>query len=165
MKPKITIFRDKKGLGISKDVDKLVTEVCRAAILSEGLDGRCEMSVTYTDNSGIKALNAQYRNIDKATDVLSFPMMDFENGSPLSDIELDRDPESGRIYLGDMVLSVEKAKAQALEYGHGEQREIAFLCAHSVLHLLGYDHEREEDDRLVMEEKQRIILENLGIRR
>ena len=94
----------------------------------------CEVSVTFTDNENIRTLNAQYRNIDRATDVLSFPLLGDDEVAPISPV-----------MLGDIVISLEKAKEQGEEFGHGYERELAFLCIHSTLHLLGYDHETSEE--------------------
>ena len=115
-------------------------------------------NVTFTDNDGIREINKEYRDIDKETDVLSFPMTD--EGE-----EFTVNPETGCKMLGDIVISVEKALAQAEEYGHGFKREIAFLTVHSMLHLLGYDHEKSEEEEKEMFGKQEIVLEALGLGR
>ena len=120
-----------------------------------------------TMNEQIHEMNLEFREIDRPTDVLSFPMLDYEeagNFDFLEDCAEAFDPESGELVLGDIVISKEKVLAQAEEYGHSPRREYAFLIAHSVLHLCGYDH-MEEEERLVMEQKQREILEKLEILR
>ena len=117
----------------------------------------CEVSVTFTDNKQIRALNKQFRNIDRATDVLSFPLFDYEGESD----EPPVDELTGM--LGDIVLSLEQAEKQAEEYGHSFEREAAFLTVHSMLHLLGYDHETGEEDEADMRRRQSEIMEALGL--
>ncbi len=121
-----------------------------------------------TDNNGIQTINRNYREIDNPTDVLSFPNVDYERPADFSGVE-ERvedyfDPESGELLLGDIVISIEKVYEQAKEYGHSQLREYAFLIAHSMLHLLGYDH-MEQKEALVMEQKQEELLNRLGITR
>ena len=132
----------------------------RAAVLStlsyEGYTPECELSVTFTDNEGIRAVNKQYRNIDKATDVLSFPLTDFEGGE-------EPPADEPAVSLGDVIISLERAKEQAEEFGHSLEREVAFLTVHSTLHLLGYDHELSEEDDADMRRRQREILESMGL--
>ena len=132
----------------------------RASVLStlayEGYKPKCELSVTFTDDEGIRVVNRQYRDMDKATDVLSFPLTDFEGG--------DEPPaDEPAVSLGDIVISLERAHAQAEEFGHSFEREVAFLAVHSTLHLLGYDHELSEDDDADMRRRQREILESMGL--
>ena len=122
-----------------------------------------EISVTFTDDEGIREYNREYREIDRATDVLSFPNLAFKNGKGGAETA-DIDPETGLVFLGDMVISINCAKRQAESYGHTLYREIAFLIAHSVLHLIGYDHMEPEEEK-VMFEKQDMILERLHITR
>ncbi len=127
-----------------------------------------EVSLTLTDNDDIRQMNGEFRGIDAATDVLSFPMLEYENPADYSFMDEELfdliDPETGEIMLGDIVISLDKVKEQAAAYGHSEKREYAFLIAHSMLHLLGYDHMTPEE-AAVMEEHQRVILEKLGITR
>ena len=112
----------------------------------------CEVSVTFTDNENIRVLNAQYRNIDRATDVLSFPMIGDDDTADVTSV-----------MLGDIVLSLERAIEQGDEYGHGYERELAFLCIHSTLHLLGYDHETGEEDEREMRRRQSAIAALMGL--
>ena len=130
--------------------------LCRQAIVAtldyESFAAKCEVSLTFTDNEKIKELNSRYRNIDRETDVLSFPMLEGE--------DIDNAPI---VMLGDIVVSLEKAKEQGEKFGHGFRRELAFLCIHSTLHLLGYDHETSEADELDMRRRQSAIAENLGL--
>ena len=126
-----------------------------------------EVELLLTNNEGIHELNLEYREIDRPTDVLSFPMIEYEEGGKFDFLEDDLesfDPETGEAVLGNIVISKEKVISQAEEYGHSLLREYAFLIAHSMLHLLGYDHIKEED-RVIMEKKQREILDSLGISR
>ena len=122
----------------------------------EGHDRITEVSVTFTDNEKIHQLNKQYRNVDRPTDVLSFPLFDFEGE------EDDLMPTEFETMLGDIVVSLEKAKEQAEEYEHSFEREVAFLCVHSTLHLLGYDHEKSPEDEEDMCIRQKIIMNKLG---
>lgn len=123
----------------------------------EGMDNDAEVSVTFVDDEGIRALNKKFRNMDKPTDVLSFPLLDYEGESeePFFD-ELCHN-------LGDIVISLERAMAQANEFGHSFEREVAFLTAHSMLHLLGYDHELSDEDDADMRKRQNDIMERLGL--
>ena len=114
-----------------------------------------DISVTFADNAGIRAINREYREIDRPTDVLSFPQYDFADGSEPGDEPV--------VVLGDIVLSLERAAEQAAEYGHGFAREVAFLCVHSTLHLLGYDHERSAAEDADMRRRQRHVMEVLGL--
>ena len=132
----------------------------RASVLAtlayEDYRQKCEVSITFTDNEGIRAVNREYRNIDKETDVLSFPLTDFEGGDePPTD-----EPE---ISLGDIIISLERAESQAKEFGHSFEREVAFLCVHSMLHLLGYDHELGEQEDADMRHRQSEILDSMGL--
>ena len=141
---------------ITYKMKMLVRASVLATLAYEGYEPECELSVTFTDNEGIRAVNKQYRNIDKETDVLSFPLTDFEGG--------DEPPaDEPTVSLGDIVISLEKAEAQAEEFGHSIEREVAFLSVHSTLHLLGYDHELSEEDDADMRRRQREILETMGL--
>ncbi|MBP1754745.1 MAG: ybeY [Firmicutes bacterium] len=127
-----------------------------------------EVSILLTDNEQIRLINQEFREIDAPTDVLSFPVIEYEVPGDFSDLE-DMvaeyfHPESGELLLGDIVLSIDQAEEQATEYGHSLLRELAFLTAHSMFHLFGYDH-MEEDERKVMEEKQKEVLDKLQILR
>ena len=120
------------------------------------------------DNEGIHEINRMYRQIDAPTDVLSFPMLSYEQAGDFSALEEDYEdnfnPDTGEIMLGDIVISVDRVREQAAAYGHSERREFAFLIVHSMLHLFGYDHMTPED-AAVMEPKQRQILEEMNISR
>ncbi len=138
------------------DTEQLIEECTRGALSEEKIDEDAEVSVTLVDDAEIRALNNEHRGIDRVTDVLSFPLGD-ENG-------FETNPETGAILLGDIVISLERAAEQAREYGHSLRREVAFLITHSLFHLLGYDHE-EKDEEKVMFEKQERVLEILNITR
>lgn len=150
------------------DVEETVRLVCEAALEKEGCPYETQVNVVLTDNAGIRKLNRESRGIDRETDVLSFPNVDFDREG-VFDIDEDReadyfDPDTGELLLGDIMISVDKVKEQAENYGHSLRREFAFLVAHSMLHLCGYDH-MEEAEALVMERKQEEILAGLGITR
>lgn len=160
-------FEEEGNLSLSLEAEKLAQEVAEAALDLLGCPYEAQVNLLLTTNEDIHKLNLEFRGIDRATDVLSFPMNDYEIPGDFSWLE-DRDdafdPESGELLLGDIVISKEKVLSQAEEYGHSAKREFAFLIVHSVLHLCGYDH-MEEEERLLMEEKQREILEKLKILR
>ncbi len=139
--------------------EDIIRQMVVAALDYENCPYEAEVSVTVVDDKEIQEINKTYRNIDKATDVLSFPMYQYEKAADFDNLDDSAfNPESGELLLGDIVISAEKVTAQAKEYGHSKEREFAFLLVHSMLHLLGYDH-MEEEERLVMESKQKEILE------
>lgn len=149
-------------------IEETVEQVATAVLDMEGCPYEIQLNVLLTDNDGIHAYNKEYRNIDRETDVLSFPNLDFE--AP-GDFEISEDREAdyfdldtGELILGDIIISVDRVKEQAESYGHSQKREFAFLVAHSMLHLCGYDH-MEEDEAKVMETKQEKVLASLGITR
>ena len=150
------------------DVEEIVNKVIEKALEQEKCPYEASVAVLLTDNEGIHVMNKEYRNIDRPTDILSFPNVDYEEPADFSGIE-DAikdyfDPETGELCLGDIVISIDKVYEQAREYGHAPLREFAFLVAHSILHLLGYDH-MEAEEAKVMETKQEEILTSLGITR
>lgn len=130
----------------------------------EQLSFDAEVSVTYTDNEGIREINREQREIDRATDVLSFPMLELVPGETPQFGAEDLDPETGCVYLGDIVISLERAQEQAIEYGHSIERETAFLAVHSLMHLLGYDH-MEEEERSIMRFHEERVLTALSLTR
>ncbi len=156
-KIKVIISNEQKDVKIPTGVRMLVRRCCNAVLKQEGFEGSAEISVTFVNNEQIHALNKQHRNIDRPTDVLSFPLG--ENG------EYDVNLDTGAKMLGDIVISIEKAVSQAEEYGHPLQREIAFLTVHSLLHLLGYDHEAGGLEAVHMREKEESVLTQLGLKR
>ena len=154
------------------DYEKIITDVVNEAVDYEKCPYEVEVNVTLTDNESIHKINNEFRQVDSATDVLSFPMIDYETPSDFDSLEEEFDtntedyfnPDTGELMLGDIVVSVEKVLEQAEKYGHTPTRELAFLVAHSMMHLFGYDHMTEDESR-VMEAKQREVLDNLGITR
>ncbi len=147
--------------------EDLIRRVCLAALDSEDCPYEAEVDVLLTDNASIREINRENRGIDAPTDVLSFPMAEYEEPGNFDFMENEDDlfhPETGELLLGDMVISQEKVLEQAAAYGHSKERELAFLVAHSMFHLMGYDH-MEDAERLVMEEKQESLLDSLGITR
>ena len=141
----------------------LLRRVIPAALEAEGVPFPCEVDVLFTDDEGIHQINLEQRQVDRPTDVLSFPMFDLQPGEHPT--EEDADPGDNLVPLGDMVISLERAKAQGEEYGHGTRREVAYLAVHSVLHLLGYDHMDEGPMKAQMRAREEAILEQLGITR
>lgn len=135
----------------------LIRRCCNAVLQAEEFGSDAEVSVSFVDNERIHELNAQYRNVDRETDVLSFPMG--ENG------EYDTNLDTGAKILGDIVISVPKAMEQAKAYNHSLQREIGFLTVHSMLHLLGYDHENGGIEQVHMREKEEEVLTKIGLKR
>lgn len=150
------------------DYEALAGEVVAFTIDHEDFPYEAEVNLTLTDNEGIHEINRMYRQIDAPTDVLSFPMLSYEQAGDFSALEEDYEdnfnPDTGEIMLGDIVISVDRVREQAAAYGHSERREFAFLIVHSMLHLFGYDHMTPED-AAVMEPKQRQILEEMNISR
>ena len=148
-------FSDEQDkIKVTYAVKILIRSAITQTLALENFDRNTQVSVTFVDNEGIHEINRKFRNIDRPTDVLSFPL--------LGDDDL---PDSAlfSVPLGDIVLSLERAKEQAEEFGHPFEREVAFLTAHSVLHLLGYDHETGEEDEKIMRKKQNEIMEALGL--
>ena len=137
----------------------------RAALDAENVNVPCEINVLVTDDEGIRAINRAMRNIDRATDVLSFPMFQFTPGAFPQDVSEDLDPQTGLLPLGDMAISLERAKAQAAEFGHSAEREVGYLTIHSVLHLLGYDHVDEGPMKKQMRAREEAILAEVELPR
>lgn len=142
----------------------LVRKVIREALTAEEVSIPCEVNVLFTNDVGIQEINSEQRQIDAPTDVLSFPMLDLVPGEALTEM-IWADPGTGLTVLGDMVLSVDRVKEQAQQYGHSERRELCYLVVHSILHLLGYDHLDEGPDKALMRQREEVILSQLGITR
>lgn len=153
---KVYFENEQEKRTVSEYLKRLIRKAIRTTLESEGFSHPCEISVTFTDSEGIRELNREYRRIDRSTDVLSFPQFDFCGGEELPDTE---DP----VALGDIVLSLERAEEQAREFGHSFSREAAFLTVHSVLHLLGYDHELGEAEDADMRARQRAVMKTMGL--
>lgn len=144
------------------ELEEIVKKCAEKALELEDVGFDAEISVTLTDNDGIRRINAEYRNIDKETDVLSFPQFDFKTPSQFDEDELFL--EEGAVILGDIVLSKDKIYEQAEEYGHGVVRETSYLTVHSLMHLLGYDH-MTDDEKSVMRTHEEAVLSSLGYTR
>ncbi len=156
-KVKVSISNNQKKVKVPSGIRLLIRKCCMAVLEEEKFSHSAEVSVSFVDDEQIKDLNAQFRNIDKSTDVLSFPLG--ENG------EYDFNNETHAYMLGDIVISMETALKQAEVYGHTLEREIGFLTVHSMLHLLGYDHVNDTLGEKIMREKEELILGNLGYSR
>lgn len=143
---------------------KLIKEIYQEALeVTENKDENLWLTVTFVKEKKIKELNKSFRDVDKVTDVLSFPMLNIKYPQKLADFKDDSEPD-GRLYLGDVVICKKVAKLQAKQYGHSKKREVAFLALHGLLHLLGYDH-IENEDEVVMTAMSKKILDNLNIKR
>ena len=164
----MTLYIEEEGKGtLPFDVKETAELIVETALEYEDCPYEAEVNLLLTDDEEIRIMNREHRQIDRATDVLSFPMLDYETPGDLSGIEEQGDafnPESGELMLGDIVISKERVIAQAEEYGHSVRREYAFLIAHNMLHLLGYDH-MEEEERRLMEDRQRGIMDKAEIPR
>ena len=157
MSLRIYFENEQEKYPVTHNLKMLLREAIETTLDFEDFQNVCEVSVTFTDNEGIRELNKKFREIDKPTDVLSFPLFDFEG-------ECEEPPIDEMISnLGDIVLSLERAAEQAEEFGHGFKREVAFLTVHSMLHLLGYDHERSEEEDREMRAKQTEIMRIMGL--
>lgn len=157
MKLKVYFDNDQEQISVDSALQALVQSAIMETLQYENFSADCEVSVTFTDNAGIQVLNREYREKDAPTDVLSFPMFDFQSE------EVPAGEES--LPLGDIVLSLERAQEQAQEYAHSFRREVAFLTVHSTLHLLGYDHEISQAAEEEMFDRQRAVLTKMKIGR
>ena len=156
-KIKVIITNDQNTVKVPSGLRLLIRRCCNAVLLMEEFGDSAEISVRFVDNEQIKELNNEFRDIDKATDVLSFPLGE--------DGVYDHNPVTGAALLGDIVISMQRAMEQAEEYGHSLDREVAFLTVHSMLHLLGYDHVNGGLEALRMREKEETVLTQLGLKR
>lgn len=156
-------------IGFSTEVEnedevRALVEKCARNVLSrENVDFPAEIDITVVDADTIREMNAEYRSKDSVTDVLSFPMYEFHNGEPRE--ELDEEPDTGCVMLGDMILCYTRACEQAKEFGHSAARECGYLTTHSMLHLLGYDHERNDEDTRLMRSKEEEYMNAIGLTR
>ena len=154
---KIDFENEQEAVAVTYRLKMLIRAAVEATLDYEQYGNPVEVSVTFTDNEKIRALNKKFRGVDRATDVLSFPLFDYTG-------EQEEPPVDEFVgMLGDIVISLEQAEKQAAEYGHGFEREAAFLAVHSMLHLLGYDHETGEEDEADMRRRQSEILANMGL--
>ena len=159
MKLKIYFSNEQEQIKISFKIRRLIKKAVSEALKQEGFSYPAEISVSFVDNTAIHKLNLEYREKDNPTDVLSFPMWEKDelaDGSAL---------DGHAVTLGDIIISAEKAKSQSEEYGHSLEREICFLSVHSILHLLGYDHETSDEDEVYMKTKQEDVLSKIGLPR
>lgn len=156
-KIKVVIDNKQKAVKIPTGVRLLIRRCCHAVLELEGFEGSAEVDVSLVDNEQIRLINREQRNIDMPTDVLSFPLG--ENGV------YDKNPATGAYMLGDIVISLERAEAQAEEYGHSFQREVGYLTVHSMLHLLGYDHVDGGLEAVHMREKEEAVMLSVGLPR
>lgn len=149
-------------------VDEVLSDVMESVLTAESCPYEASVNLLLTDGAGIREYNDHFRKMDAETDVLSFPNLEFLKPGDFSGAESSPadcfDPDSGELLLGDIILNLERVESQAEEYGHSQKREFAFLLAHSLYHLCGYDHMEEGEARL-MEEKQEAVLQSLGITR
>lgn len=161
--PKHEIILSADVPGVDEGLRSFLKKVIRTALEAEGVDAPCEVNVLVTNDTGIRRVNVDMRGVDAPTDVLSFPMFELTPGDKPS--EEDADPATGLVPLGDMCISLERAKAQAKEYGHSNRRELAYLAVHSILHLLGYDHLDEGPMKEQMRGREEAVMERLGLPR
>ncbi len=154
--PKINLVYESFSIQQLK-INAIIKKCICAVLEAEKVEPRCEVNVLVTNDQGIRTINKTSRNIDKPTDVLSFPMFELEPGTPPADWEDFIDPETGMCPLGDMAISLERAVAQANEYGHSVRREVGYLTIHSMLHLLGYDHMDEGPQKAQMRMREEQI--------
>ena len=159
MPVKLSVSREKRGLG-HENARKLILRAAAAALAAEGVTEDCALSALLTDDEGIREINREYRGIDSATDVLSFPLNELAPGE-FDAAACERDLDTGRILLGDMAFSLERCARQGEEYLHGFDHELMYLPVHSVLHLLGYDHVDEGEMKRQMREREKAIMARL----
>ena len=149
-----------RDFALKQQISKCIT----AALAHQGVNTPCEINVLVTDDEGIRAINNAYRKIDRATDVLSFPMFELTAGQLPASWEAYKDPDTGLVPLGDMAISLERARQQAAEFGHSARREVGYLTIHSILHLLGYDHVDEGPMKKQMRAAEEAILAEIDKR-
>ena len=152
----IAVSREKANLG-HRSAAAVIRKAAEKALLAEGIDIPCLISVMLTDEEGIRTVNREYRGVDRETDVLSFPLNELKPGEFDPGI-CERDWETGAVMLGDMMISLPACEKQGEEFGHGFDREISYLTVHSVLHLLGYDHMDEEEQKRQMRAREKVIM-------
>lgn len=156
MKHEIYVSREVKNLG-HREAAALIKKAAVLALDAEKVESPCILSVMLTDDAGIRRINREFRQVDRETDVLSFPLNELEPGR--FDPELcEREPDTGAVLLGDMMIDLPRCESQGAELGHGFQRELMYLTVHSVLHLLGYDHVDEGEDKLLMRSREKEIM-------
>ena len=157
-KLKVYVKNNQTEVKVPVGIRLLIRRCCQAVLATEKFANDAEVSVSFVSNNEIRNLNKAYRNKDSVTDVLSFPLTSEDGTTEIN-------PDTNAVQLGDVVISLETAVKQAQNYGHSLEREIGFLTVHSMLHLLGYDHETSQLDQRIMREKEEAVLEKLGISR
>jgi len=154
----VTVYNRQRIISLPREIISLLKKGARLCARQNGFAHPFDVCITLVDNDRIEQINAEYRNIQAPTDVLSFPLLHFKDGTP--EIQPgDLDPRTGRVALGDIIISVEKAREQADAYGHSFEREIAFLAVHGMLHLLGYDHEQPDEEKEMIQRQERVLQE------
>ncbi len=159
----VYIENEQTQIELTDDHMELLKRTTLACLVEEKINIACEINLLLTDDASIREINQQFRNIDNSTDVLSFPMADIREGK-IADEGRDYDMDEGLLIIGDIVISMETAVMQARQYGHSIERELAFLTAHGMFHLLGYDH-MESQEEAVMMTKQETVMDKLGLKR
>ncbi len=161
---KLNVTVRRRGVKADRQAEALMKKAAAAAFGAFGFDFDAQADITVVTDGGIRAINSQYRGVDAATDVLSFPMHMFSEGKPLDPVDTMLDPDSGNVFLGDIIISTQRAIEQAEEFGHGIDRECAYLTVHSVLHLLGFDHTKAADKKRMRAVEEKVLL-GLGLER
>ena len=156
MRNEIYVSREVKGLGF-RNAAALIKKAVNRALDAENIDAPCIVSVLLTDDEGIREMNRQFRDTDRSTDVLSFPLNELQPGDFDADI-CEKDPETGSVMLGDILINIPQCAVQGEEFGHGFDRELTYLTVHSVLHLLGYDHTDEGEMKKQMRRREKEIM-------
>lgn len=163
----VEIDNRQNNIDITDDIKNIIVSCIDKALDMEKFDIKAMVSIALVDNPGIRKVNLEYRDVDKDTDVLSFPMLELKPGHRdlnIDDFKDDAEPDSGAVILGDIMISMEKVQEQSQEYGHSFGRELGFLVVHGILHLLGYDH-MEQDDKDIMRSREEAILGALDLTR
>lgn len=160
---KVILYNRQKKKKIESETLNLIKKAVKLCAQLEGFPYPWEVYITLTDDNAIHEINREFRQMDRPTDVLSFPLLEYNDRVPII-LPGDIDPETDRISLGDIIISVERAEAQANDYGHSFDREIVFLAVHGMLHLLGHDHMNKEEEAIMIE-RQRAVLEEIGLKR
>ncbi|MBR2742638.1 MAG: rRNA maturation RNase YbeY [Clostridia bacterium] len=160
----IEFINRQRKVKVTRELRDMLSLCAETALKSERVPFDTHIDVTFVSDRRIREINREFRDKDAVTDVLSFPMAEFKEGKPAPGTEDELDGD-GTLFLGDIVISLERAAAQAEEYGHSFMREACFLCTHSVLHLVGYDHEDDEKSRKTMRKKEEAVLKKIGLAR
>ncbi len=164
MNLKLDITNERNKIELTDELSTLIEKVIKTALFIHDINCDVEISLLFTDADEIREINKTYRNIDKSTDVLSFPQLEFNKEGVIDEEYIPKDEGYPYLSLGDVVINVEQVYIQAQEFGHSKERETGYLVAHSILHLLGYDH-MQEDEKLIMRAKEEEIMSLLGIER